>query len=170
MELKYKNGNEVSHSIGLLISILVRYPQVGSINYDPQSKVIKFTFMLSKPGVNLDQFKEKLLISLETFNFLKGKKPKVVNLKFTDSNHVSLLEVHRDVATLSQDEISLIIALVEEQYGEILVSDENEELLDEDLVVQEELISHMLENVRGAFPDKRLIAFREEGKVLVFNK
>ena len=43
---RYKsNRNNVTDSVGLLISILLRYPEVATINFDPDHHLLKFTFI-----------------------------------------------------------------------------------------------------------------------------
>jgi len=170
--LKYKHGGEVSDSIGLLISILVRFPEVGTINYEPQDQVLRFTFMLDQPLTKeaIRQFEEKFRKSLEIFNFLEDRVPEVINLKYTQYDQLMALEVQRDVTSLSRNEIGLIIALVRESFEASLVSENNDSIMEEELLLQEELIDHMLESVRGTVPQRQLIAFREEGRVMVFNK
>nr|WP_277998977.1 hypothetical protein [Moorella sulfitireducens] len=172
MGLKYKHGGEVSDSIGLLISILVRYPEVATINYEPGEQVLRFTFMLSRSlsGEIVREFASKFRKSLEVFNYLEGREARTVNLKYTPYDQLTALEVQRDVATLSRDEIDLIIALVREEFASCLVAENNDNIMEEELLIQEELIDRMLESVRGTVPERRLIAFREEGRVMVFNK
>ena len=64
----------------------------------------------------------------------------------------------------------MVIELVHMNFNQNLVSEKNDSLMEEDLLMQEELIEHMLENLKISSPEKNLIAFREEGRVLVFNK
>ncbi|NLW07263.1 MAG: hypothetical protein GX039_04695 [Clostridia bacterium] len=172
MGLKYKNGGEVADSIGLLISILVRFPEVGTINYEPRDQVLRFTFMLNQPlkEDELEQFNSKFRKSLEIYNFLEGRQPRVINLKYTPYDQLMSLEIQRDVNSLSRDEIGLIIALVRETFETRLVFENNDQIMEEELLIQEELIDRMLESVRGTVPQRQLIAFREEGRVMVFNK
>lgn len=172
MNLKYKHGGEVSDSIGLLISILVRYPEVATINFDPQAKALQFTFMLTKAldETALAGFNERVVKCLEIFNNLERRYPQEVGLHHSRFGQLASIEVRRDVETLSQGEIGLIISLLREEFGEILLAENSGDMLEEDLMLQEELIEHMLESMRGAANQKKLIAFREEGRVLVFNK
>ena len=76
----------------------------------------------------------------------------------------------RDVASLSQEELALVIGLMKDTLGDRLVVDHNDGSPDEDLSMQEELIQEMLEDIKEDKLEKNLIAFREEGRVLVFNK
>jgi len=173
MKMRYKDGGEISNSVGLLISILVRYPEIGSIKFSPKSKVLKFNFILTKhfSDLEFENFQQHLVNSLEVYNILEGKKTIITELKKIDYEKITLLEVERDVETLNQEEISLIIDLMREKFDSLLMADSNyDSLLDEELEMQEELIEHMLEDTKTSFQEKNLIGFREEGKVLVFNK
>lgn len=172
MGLRYKYDGEISDSVGLLISILVRYPEVGTINYEPSSRILKFSFMLtsSLKEKDLEQFARRFIKSLSTYNLLENRVPRVISLKYSCFQQLTVLEVQRDVETLSQGEIGLIITLVRQEFNEALVAEAAENIQEEELLVQEEIIDHMLESIKGEVLQKKLIAFREEGRVLVFNK
>lgn len=172
MGFKFKTGEDVSDSIGLLISILVRYPEVGTINYDPDTSLLSLTFMVYQlqEDSHLQAFTQLLEMSLESFNLLEGRKPKEIRLLASTNGNFTCLELLRDVDTLAQDEFALIISLMRQQFGDQLVTDQNEEMQEEELEMQEEMIEHMLQNVKGNFSKKKLIGFREDGRVLVFNK
>lgn len=174
MHLQYKSKpqEEVSDSIGLLISILVRYPEVGTINFDPINQQLKFTFIFSRvlEEAELVNFKRTVVESIETYNKLEGRTTAVIETSSSLCENFTMFEVTRDVASLTQEEISLVIELVHLNFNGNLVSEKNDSLMEEDLQMQEELIEHMLENLKISSPEKNLIAFREEGRVLVFNK
>jgi len=170
---RYKaNRDAVTDSVGLLISILVRYPEVATINFDPEKQLLKFTFMYSKVlGDNeLENLKQRLMDSIEVYNFLEEKDTRMVSLSHQICDNLTLIEVQRDVDTLAQEEIALIVELFRQHLNANLVTEENEQLIEEDLIAQEEIIEHMLESIKCSNQDKFLFAFREEGKVLVFNK
>ncbi|MGI9952513.1 hypothetical protein V3F56_09150 [Moorellaceae bacterium AZ2] len=172
MGLRYRYNGEISDSVGLLISILVRYPEIGTINYEPGARILKFSFMLAGrvSKKDLEEFRQRFVKSLATFNLLEHREAQVISLEYHCFEQLTVLEVQRDVETLSQGEIDLIMTLVRQQFGESLVADVNENMQEEDLLVQEEIIDHMLESIKGEATQKKLIAFREEGRVLVFNK
>lgn len=168
------SGDDIRDSVGLLISILIRYPEVGSINYEPTDHLLKFTFMVGRIIADDEwfSFRETTMNCVATLNFLEQQKPEVVSIDYSTYEGISIIEVKRDVATFRQDELVVITRMLEECFGQDILAEGDDEpsLLEEDLLAQEELIGHMLENVKGAVPDKRLIAFREAGRVLVFNK
>ncbi|MDS1029044.1 hypothetical protein RDV78_00825 [Bacillota bacterium LX-D] len=172
MRLKYKNGEEVSDSIGLLISILVRYPEVSSTNYDPENSILTLSFTLTKINDEnkINCFIEKFVTCLETLNFLEDREPSIIEIKHITYDKLIMLEIQRDVNTITHSEIALIISLLQEEFTHNIVADDNDSFMEEDLQMQEELIVNMLENLKESNLGKKLIAFREEGRVLVFNK
>lgn len=173
MTWKYKQkDNEVTDSIGLLISILVRYPEVGTINYDPRTQVLKFTFIFSTKldEKEINNFNKLILEGIETYNLLEGKKATKTEVHFQFCDNFTLLEICRDVNTLTKEELSLIVELVHDYFSQDLITETNDYIMEEDLLMQEELIEHMLENLKTSTQEKNLIAFREDGRVVVFNK
>ena len=174
MLLQYKNGENVSDSVELLISMLVRYPEIGTINYDPETNNIKITFIMLKliEKQVLEKFCDTLLSCLETFHYLENEDPELLEVNYSFCEDITLLEYKRDVGTLTSEEISLTILAVRESFTEYLMNEsENAEAqVEDELLEDEELIGKLLENVRYTVPGKKLIAFREEGRVLVFNK
>jgi len=64
----------------------------------------------------------------------------------------------------------MILALAAEAFGKDLVVDRLPDVEHDELAAQEELIEEMLEDLRESPHEPNLIAFREEGRVLVFNQ
>lgn len=172
MGLTYQGKEGISDSVGLLISILVRYPEVATINFDPDQQVLKFNFIVSRvlEPAEMEVLSRQLLDSIEVFNKLENKTTRLSLIGSQECDCFTMIEIQRDVETLVREEIALIVALFRQNLENTLVLDENDSLYEEDLLIQEEIIEHMLESVKGCAGDKKLFAFREEGRVLVFNK
>lgn len=160
------------NSVGLLISILVRYPEVGTVKYQPEERTLRFAFMVSGSVSDDDfrRFADRLKESLLTFAFVAGRRMRVCLLEKTEHNGITVVEVHRDVESLSREEISLIASLLAESYSDRVVREVQDPLLEEDQLYQEELIEHMLDDIRQGQVNKDLIGFRENGRVFVFDK
>lgn len=170
---KYQQGDEqMSDGVNLLISILVRYPEVGSISFDPTNQSLKLAFLLSgSPEKKQTAFLVKhIMDSISAYHVLKGEKETLVDVRVSNYEPMAMLTIIRDVYSLSRGEIALLIALLRDKAKELLVTDPNEALLEEDLLVQEELIENMLENMKKEYDSHSLIGIREDGRVLVFNK
>lgn len=172
MDYCYKGNGDVTDSVSLLISILIRHPEVAKINFDPERQILRFMFINSgnMGSMEIQGLREKILSSIEVYNTLEGKAPLVVNLEYKYSDDLTMIEIQRDVDTLVQEEIALIVELFRQYINNSLVTEENDQYIEEDMVVQEELIEHMLENIKSKCEQKSLYAFRDEGRVLVFNK
>ncbi|AQS59297.1 hypothetical protein [Desulforamulus ferrireducens] len=172
MDLRYKGKEDLTNSVSLLISILIRYPEVAKINFDPEKNILKFTFIHAgvMTEAEIAGLKDKALSSIQVYNSLEYKAPRIINLDYKISDGFTMIEIQRDVDTLVQEEIALIVELFRQYISKNLVTEESEQLVEEDLEVQDELIEHMLESVKMKAENKRLYAFREEGRVLVFNK
>ncbi len=167
-----QDADSISHEANLLISILVRYPEIGTIKYDADSGAIELTFMLSgiPTAAELNHIKAKLLASIDAYHALEGIAKGQVAVRLSSCDQVAMLTIHRDVATLSRGEMTLVISLIRESLPDRLVVDENDAVLEEDLLIQEEVIGDMLESMKKERSGSGLIGFREDGRVLVFNK
>ena len=166
LNMQYKDGGHVPEGVGLLISILVRYAEVGSIYYWQEEHALKFTFMLmgaADPKVLTD----KLPLALEVFHGLAGQPMCLCEVKTHSEGNIHMLTIIRDVGSMTQNEVGLIVDLVKYEFKDSLVCDPTT-LPEDELLFQEELIGHMLDNVRDNEIDKNVVAVREEGRVLVF--
>lgn len=162
----------IQNSVGLLISILVRYPEVGSVKYQPEDRSLRFTFMVSG-AIEEEAFQalaHTLKESLLTFAFVSGRRMRVCLLEKNEYNGFTVIEIHRDVESLSREEISLVSSLLGDALADRVVKEVQEPLLEEDQLYQEELIEHMLDDIRQGQVTKDLIGFRENGRVFVFDK
>lgn len=162
---------DLSSSVGLFISILVRYPEVGTIRFDPKSQTLSFTFLLRSTGcISDDHFAESVRESLEAYSIIEGAPIGTFALRTVAENGIAVLEITRDAASLSQTELALLVGLVRERFADELIIDDADAPGEEDLVEQDELIREMLADLQDGQPERNLIAFRDGGRVLVFNK
>jgi len=164
--VQYRSGEPVPDGVGLLISILLRYPEVGSVRYIQDNQVLRFTFMVRGPR-RAAALPDRLPLALEVFHALEGRHMRVCSVEYADNEQVATVAIVRDVDSMTQAEVGLIVELVKGEFGSELVC-EDAELPEEELVFQEEMIGHMLESLRNLDIDKNVIAVREEGRVLLF--
>lgn len=167
-----QDDDRVSDGVNLLISILVRYPEIGTINYDASNHTIKLTFMLSTipSDTEFARLKATLTSSISAYHVLRETKGAKADVCLSDCGGVGMLTILRDVPTLSKGEIALIITLLRDSLNNKLITDANDALLEEDLLIQEEVIDNMLANIKEQYNGNGLIGIREDGRVLVFNK
>lgn len=169
----YQNDQQVSDGANLIISMLVRYPEIGTINFNPETNSLKLTFMISgiPTAADFESSKRLIINSIAAYHMLQGNTDIKVDLELSSYEQVAMLIFIRDVQTLSRGEINLVVKLLREQFNERLVTDHNDAMLEEDLLFQEAVIEDMLENMRKQYNDHHsLIGIREDGRVFVFNK
>lgn len=164
------DGARAQDGVGLLTSILSRYAEVGSVHYWCEQHALKFTFMITDP-------KEALLETLsihsivkpavEFFHQLESRKMRVFDITCRSEENACVITITRDVDSMTQREVGLIVELLKRNYPKQLVYDEMY-LPEEEQIFQEDMISQMLYSIQSDNMDKNVVALREEGRVLVF--
>lgn len=167
-----QHGKRDAYTANLLISLLIRFSEILSLNFDMPQDRCKFTFMLAGKQ-NRDEatrFRKALHDSLDTYAELTGEAFSV-EVALTTSRRLNLLELTSDTTQLSLEAIQLICGLVGEFFGDALLKDaeSSDSTRDEDFVRHEEIIDYLLTHSAGMRQDN-LIAFREAGRVYVFDK
>lgn len=165
---------EDEDSISLLTSLLVRYPELCTINFIPKGNLLKFSFIIKDEIDNktLKIFSEDLKDCIHTLMYFDNKdkvNPKQLKINKKYETGYTVVEITRDTATLTQKELALTVSLIKDRFESIVVSDiynTNEDYLLE----QEDYIRYMLENMKFHKKRNKLIAVREEGRVLVFKR
>ena len=176
MEPKYEVYNDVfddtADGVNLLISILVRYPEVSTINFNPEKKTIKFSFLLNSSFKidDLMELKDLLMDTIEVYNMLNARDTRVRIINDHTLQKFLMLNIERDIDTLEQKEIELIIQCLKQSINEMIIKDDSNIVDYEDLKFQDELIETMLESIKSWIGSKPLFGFREEGRVIVFDK
>jgi hypothetical protein len=161
-----------TNSAGLLVSILLRFPEVGSVTFDPVHHSLRFT-LLVRGRLDAEAFgrvRELLEDSVRAFGTLQGAEPRLLDVERTSFQRVTAIELVRDVETLTREEIAMLIELARDGFGDGLVVESDGSLVEEDLIVQEQLIDAALDDLRDSRGQQNLIAYREGGRVMVFNK
>lgn len=158
-----------SHA-GLFVSLLVRYPQIGSVRYLPDDGTLVLGFMV-RGKMTSEEFaalRSQVELSLEVFSELSGRPIHVLDLRHIRCSPFTALEVVRDVETLTRMELSVIVGTLTDRLGEDLVWEpaESEDTVYEPLL-QDDLIEHLLDDVRLVPPPRRVIGFRDEGRIVV---
>ncbi len=159
-------------TVSLFVSILVRYPEVASVTYRRETHSLKLAVLTKTliPGESAASLKSLVGKSIVAYGRLVGREVRVFDLDVKANQGVSIVEMWRDLDSLTQNELSMVLTLVRQFFGDALVVDQIPHVEGEDLAVQEELIEEMLEDLRDSRQQPNLIALRDEGRVLVFNQ
>lgn len=153
----------------LMVSIMLRYPEIGTIKYNPRHRSIKFTFLVLDEKIDqqqLSSFGDALKKALQTYNYIEKRCPTVIHADHSILGGVTLVNVVRDVETLYLNEIALVVDFFKEWFN----PETRNEFPEEEMLFQEEIIRQSLEHLKQVRTGKWIIALREEGRVMVFNK
>ncbi|HHY15527.1 MAG TPA: hypothetical protein GX521_05590 [Firmicutes bacterium] len=161
--------DEVGSQVDLLVSLLVRYPEIGAVHYEPQEKALRFIYLVrdGEESSDLAFFPDIYKSHLSIFHKLKKTEPSVNSLKVTHNSQLAVLEIRRDLATLSIEELNLSIELLRDCCGAALVREGQADAA-EDEWEHNDLIEALLAAASLVGPE-RLTGFRQDGRVLVFS-
>jgi hypothetical protein len=168
----WKEGEAFTNSMSLIVSLMVRYPEIATLSLNPEEKSIHFTFLIAHPLTEdeFNNFKERLFLGLQVMAEIHQRAMEVCTVAHQSQDNFGFMEISRDIASITQEEISLLVNLIREVFTGDLVSDQEDSIGEEEQVFQEEMIDHMLEDLKDSRQEKRLIGIREEGRVMVFNR
>jgi hypothetical protein len=166
-----RDSESYTNSMSLIVSLLIRYPEIATLRLDPvgRSFIFSFIFRYKFSLAQQKAFQEELEMSLEALAVLDRAEPEIIDFSFKRQKDLSFLEIRRDIASFSSDELSLIVKIINNRYGQEVIKDEESEAGEEDLLFQEEMIAHMMEELKETPQEKELIGIREEGRVMIFN-
>lgn len=166
------NNDQISDGVNLLISMLIRHPEIGTVSFVPHRHCLQLKFMLSAipTPIEFSTLKKLVMDSIAAYNMLEGVPVEIAEIELNSYEQVAMLSITRDFISVSKNEISLLVALLHENLTNYLIIDPNSSLGEEDLLLQEEVIEDMLENIKNHSTLHPLIGIRENGRVLIFNK
>lgn len=158
-----------TRGLGTLIAVLMRYPEVSSVQCAPEEKTIQVSFVICGTigPASWDGLHEDVLFSLTHYRQMTKRPLTTIQFAMQVSGDVTTVELVRDTQTVSVEEVGILIEILREQANLTVLFDPHD-LLEEDLMVQEETIQERLETLveEGS---GQLVAMRDEGRVLIFN-
>ena len=167
-----RRDDPVSRSVGLLISVLVRYPEVGTVKYEPRQQTIRMSLLVTGELSETDwtRTEDKLFETLEVYHMLEQREPTVVHVEAENLGDLTTVSLTRDVATLTPEEIYTILEFFRERFSGRLVTEQIEMGSEDDWMAQDEAIESMLATLEQGRSKGNLIAIREEGRLMMFQK
>jgi hypothetical protein len=167
-----QKGQEMhSRLVSLLISTAVRYPEVGSVRYDPRSGTLRISLLLKG---ELDEQEhhttmQALLDTVEVYTGLRGQEPRTVEVEIDSLGPLGVITVVRDVSSLSPGEIYTLVEFFRERFAGRIAVEQLPFMGEEEWLAQDEMIEEVLTGISPA-SGKHLIAIREDGRLMVFQK
>ncbi len=166
LDVTNMDSNYLNYSTGLLVSILLRYPEVGTISCSREKQALVLKFIVKKE-CDFESLQEKLTQALEMFHKIEARTMQLFSIEIHEQE-LDLLVITRDLRSITQNEMNLIIEIIKTELGKQLITEEHT-LYEDEIVFQEEVINHMLTAIRTNGTENNITAVREDGRVLVFN-
>jgi len=158
----------------VLATVLVAYPQISRVTFDPEKKALGLVFLCRGPtGYRKRAALSRMYAdSIEVFLRLTNRTPSVVRTSWEKMGDFYCFQVERDVASISPEELNVTADLVSERALLVLGADGVDEPESaEDFTWSARLfLQEMLDQVRNLQSPRKLVALREGEKVLVFDK
>lgn len=156
----------------LLAAILVVYPTVQAVSYDPKDGMLELSFAL-KGTFSKDEFEGFLRYvadSVEAYHNLENLGSATIELNVEGIYETCFVNVRRDMETLTCGELTLLTELAINYFGDKLIEEMNDAGGDEEyLIAQEDYLEQMLSNIRQIRIENRLVGVRERERVIVYN-
>ncbi|HEY8392963.1 MAG TPA: hypothetical protein VIL83_09595 [Capillibacterium sp.] len=170
-EVYCQDGEAFTGAMSFIVSLLIRYPELATLKLNPEDSSLIFSliFRYKFSPEEKKSFREEIKMSLETLAALERVEPQSIEVSFRRQDDLSFVEIKRDLATFSPEELPLVLKIIDRHYAPYLIKEADNETGEEDLLFQDEMIAHMLDELKEAPPERELIGIREEGRVMIFN-
>lgn len=165
---------EESYHVNMIINLLVRFPDIFTITYNLDSSSCCLSYMI-KQEIKKDEyitFRRQLEENLEAYHFFKKKEHHKPTVRKKTFRGLTQLEIGLYEDRLLNDEISLVTRFIRDLFGSNLIGEirpEEADLGEDTPGETNELMEYLLNRSHGG-DVKNLFAFRDSGKVYVFDK
>ncbi len=163
--------SEASDEVGLIIALLVRFPQIATLVSHPADGTLVLSFAVRaklERGVER-KLRESVGEHVRALLALRRERPDALAVTVESDEGLVFVRVTRDARSFSREELLLLVALLSERFGADLVQSPPaaDEALDDDGNV-DDLVEYAIEALREPAGKRSLVGFREEKRVLVY--
>ena len=166
----HRTPEESNESVNLVVSLLVRHPELSRVIIKPRTAAIAFFFIV-RAGLDAGErsrFRHSVVEHTRALRSLgRGGKADVA-VRFSAGDGLTFVEIERDAKTIARDEIGMIVGLVSQTFDDRLVVNPPAEEGDDDAMIQEESVVTALDAVQRGRQRKGLVGFRDERRVLIY--
>jgi hypothetical protein len=164
--------DRISRSVSLLISMAVRYPEISTVKYEPRQQTVRLGLLITGDLSAEDwaQTEAAFLDTLDVYLLLQQRQPAVMEIERESFGDLTAITISRDSASCTPEEIYTMVEFFRERMGDRLVSEQFDYGAEEEWTAQDEMIEEILADLDSGRPLRNLIAIREDGRLVVFQK
>jgi hypothetical protein len=162
---------ENADAVGLVVALLVRFPEIATIASHPATGSIVLSFVVRRclDRRECDALREAIGEHVRALLEMGGEEVRAPSVTCESEGGMTFVRIARDAKTFSREELTMVTAYFSERFGDGLIkSPTQDEAADEDPVAVEELVDSAIEVLRDPSRQKSLVGFREEKRVLVY--
>lgn len=158
----------------LLVALLLRYPEIGSVRVSAPTADLTLSFLLSDEpeAARLETLKARIRQALGLLSRLEASALKRrCDFALRRQGPIVRFEVRRDLQTLVAEEFAIVLTLLRQYFDSYLIVEEDSEFdgpyVDPDK--DDASISDGIAQVKNMSRGDELIGVRYDGRVLVFS-
>jgi hypothetical protein len=160
--------DDPNETVRLIVSLLVRYPELSRISIDSRARSIAFFFIVRGCISDAERaaFDSAVRRHVDAFHRLDRREGVKIDIAWTALDGITIVEVCRDTRTVAREELAVVVALLTEAFGERVVANPPAEG-DDDFSAHEEMVGNAFDALRRGKQKKSLVGFRDDRRVLV---
>jgi hypothetical protein len=166
-----RHAFESADTVNRVVALLVRFPELHSLRSNPADASLTLTYAVDR---RLDGDAMRALAAyvgdhVRSFHALGGEPVGPIAVTCERDVTVTFVNVTRDLATFTPEELALQTAVFAERFGEALLTNPlSDEAADDEAGTSEESVELALDALRNPAQRQRLVGVREEKRVLVY--
>ncbi len=163
--------DQSNDSVHLLVSLLVRHPELSRVRITPRCEAMAFFFVVrgEVAGSEARAFKRTLDDHVRALHALGDIRDAAVRVALTSSDGMTFVEIERDAKTVGREEIALIVGVMAQTFGErLVVNPPADDAGEEEMSAADDPVGSALDAVRNGRQRKGLVGFRDDRRVLVY--
>lgn len=169
---------ETTRQYSVLIASILRYPEVASVAFDPRGRDLRTDFLVRRPLSDDEQGRLRDLWenALDAYAHLDGMECARRSLDVVCGERLTVVMAAWRAEELRSSEVALLIDFLRDLLATDLLADEEaaagmmDETGEEELYMGEQLIAEKLADLSKLRGERSLIAFRDEGRLIVYHK
>lgn len=173
--MRFNESEEIMDYVNLFVSVLICFPEVGTIKYDRNERTLFFTFILREMSYSeeVETSLSEIDAALTTYHQIEKIIPRHYDVQHYAYDGYLVLEVQRDIPTITRAEITFLIELFRMKFlDHLIMEDIDQNMLDEYGWYHEDDVDLFADRKSSAdmeVVENKILVLRESGKVLVFS-
>jgi len=162
---------KIESGLDVVLSVFIRYSEFSVVQYDIEKDLVKIEVALNDrvPDEQVQRFTTKYRKSMELFYHMLNYEPVTIELGSIVKSGITILRIYRDGLTIREEEMELSVRLLRQEFDSLLVRDDNDIVTG--AMLTGEVKESLLQKIREYHqPYHNIFAYRDEGRVFVFNK